>query len=209
MGNIKYAKEYETQQSMKSELKMREILVNIRRALPILEWLPNYNKTDLGGDFSAGLVVAIMLIPQGMAYGMLAGLPPVVGLYASTIPLIVYALFGTSRQLGVGPIAVVSLLVFSGVSPLAKAGTGEYTSLVILLTLMVGIIQFAMGALRLGFMVNFLSHAVISGFTSASAIVIGFSQLKHLVGIPLQSENVLMILWEITKRIGEIDPIYP
>ena len=179
----------------------------MRAVFPILEWLPNYNKKNLVKDFSTGLIVAIMLIPQGIAYAMLAGLPPVMGLYASTVPLIVYALFGTSRHLGVGPIAIISLLVLSGVSPLAQPGTEEYISLVILLTFMVGILQFAMGALKLGFMVNFLSHAVISGFTSATAIVIGFSQLKHLLGVSLQSENVLMILWETAKRIGEINPI--
>lgn len=179
----------------------------MRGVFPILEWLPNYNKKDLVGDLSAGLIVAIMLIPQGIAYAMLAGLPPVVGLYASTVPLIVYALFGTSRHLGVGPIAIISLLVLSAVSPLAEPGTGEYVSLVILLTFMVGILQFAMGALRLGFIVNFVSHAVISGFTSASAIIIGFSQFKHLLGIPLQSENVFMILWETTKRLPEVNPV--
>ena len=179
----------------------------MREVLPILEWLPNYDKKDFAGDFTAGLTVAIMLIPQGIAYAMLAGLPPVMGLYASTIPLIIYALFGTSRHLGVGPIAVISLLVLTGVSPLAQPGTAEYVSLVILLTLMVGVIQLAMGVFRLGFMVNFLSHAVISGFTSASAIIIGFSQLKHLVGIPLESDNVFLILWETIQRIGEVEPI--
>ncbi|NLK00020.1 MAG: solute carrier 26 family protein [Clostridia bacterium] len=173
----------------------------------ILEWLPNYDRKDLAGDFSAGLVVAIMLIPQAIAYAMLAGLPPVMGLYASTIPLIAYALFGTSRQLGVGPIAVISLLVLTGVSSLAEPGTGKYISLVILLTFMVGIIQFIMGALRLGFIVNFVSQAVISGFISATAIVIGFSQLKHLLGISLQSDNVFLILWEIIMRITDINPI--
>ena len=181
--------------------------MKIKGVFPILEWLPNYNKKDLAGDFSSGLIVAIMLIPQGIAYAMLAGLPPVVGLYASTIPLIVYALFGTSRHLGVGPIAVISLLVFTGVSPLAKPGTEEYVFLVIILTFMVGLLQLAMGALKLGFMVNFLSHAVISGFTSASAIIIGFSQLKHLLGVPLESDNVFMILWEASQRIAEVDPI--
>jgi len=185
---------------MKGEVKLRGLF-------PILEWLPNYDKKDFVGDLSAGLIVAIMLIPQGIAYAMLAGLPPVVGLYASTVPLIVYAIFGTSRHVGVGPIAIISLLVLSGVSPLAEPGTGEYVSLVILLTFMVGILQFAMGALRLGFIVNFVSHAVISGFTSASAIIIGLSQFKHLLGIRLQSENVFMILWETTKRLPEMNPV--
>lgn len=180
----------------------------MRRFIPAFEWLANYKRTDLSGDLSAGLIVAIMLIPQGMAYAMLAGVPPVMGLYASTIPLIVYALLGSSRQLAVGPVAMVSLLVLSGVSTLAEPGSTEYISLVLLLALMVGLIQFTMGVLRLGFLVNFLSHAVISGFTSAAAIIIGFSQLKHLLGIPIQADNnVFMIVGEAVLRVTEINPI--
>ena len=126
-----------------------------------------------------------MLIPQGMAYAMIAGLPPVYGLYASTIPLILYALLGTSRQLAVGPVAMVSLLTAAGVATLAEPGSDTYIALAIALALMVGIIQFLLGAFRLGFLVNFLSHPVVSGFTSAAALIIGFSQLKHLLGISL------------------------
>ncbi len=125
-----------------------------------------------------------MLVPQGMAYAMLAGLPPVMGLYACTLPLIIYALFGTSRQLAVGPVAMVSLLASVGVSELAGPGSKDYLSLMLLLTFMTGVLQLLLGVLRMGFVVNFLSHAVISGFTSAAAIVIGLSQLKHLLGIP-------------------------
>lgn len=180
----------------------------MRKYIPALEWIPNYKKTDLSGDLSAGLIVAIMLIPQGMAYAMLAGLPPVMGLYASTIPLIIYALLGTSRQLAVGPVAMVSLLVLSGVSTLAEPSTDQYISLVLLLMLMVGIINLVMGVLKLGFLVNFLSHAVISGFTSAAAIIIGLSQLKQLLGIKLQADkDVFKILWESLNRIAEINPI--
>ena len=179
-----------------------------KKIIPALDWLSNYKKTDLSGDLSAGLIVAIMLIPQGMAYAMLAGLPPVIGLYASTIPLIIYALFGTSRQLAVGPVAMVSLLVLAGVSTIAEPGSEDFISLVLLLMLMVGVIQFLMGIFRLGFLVNFLSHAVISGFTSAAAIIIGLSQLKHLLGVPLEADkNVFAIVWESVSRIAEMNLI--
>ncbi|OLO28505.1 sodium-independent anion transporter [Alkalihalophilus pseudofirmus] len=180
----------------------------LKKLIPALEWMPKYKRSDLSGDMSAGLIVAIMLIPQGMAYAMLAGLPPVIGLYASTIPLLIYALFGTSRQLAVGPVAMVSLLVLAGVSTIAEPGTDEYISLVLLLMLMIGVIQFLMGVLRLGFLVNFLSHAVISGFTSAAAIIIGLSQLKHLLGVKLEADkDVFKILFESITRISEINPI--
>lgn len=179
-----------------------------KKLIPALEWMSNYNRSDLSGDMNAGLIVAIMLIPQGMAYAMLAGLPPVIGLYASTIPLLIYALFGTSRQLAVGPVAMVSLLVLAGVSTIAEPGTDEYISLVLLLMLMIGMIQFLMGVLRLGFLVNFLSHAVISGFTSAAAIIIGLSQLKHLLGVKLEADkDVFKILFESISRASEINPI--
>ncbi|MGM0896304.1 MAG: SulP family inorganic anion transporter [Bacillota bacterium] len=179
----------------------------LKKWIPALDWMGSYKKSDLSGDLNAGLIVAIMLIPQGMAYAMLAGLPPVIGLYASTIPLIIYALFGTSRQLAVGPVAMVSLLVLSGVSLLAEPGTDEYISLVLLLMLMIGVIQFLLGVFKLGFIVNFLSHAVISGFTSAAAIIIGLSQLKHLIGVSLEAEkNVFLILAETFRRVAEINP---
>lgn len=178
------------------------------KIIPAVGWLRRYKREDLGGDFSAGLIVAVMLIPQGMAYAMLAGLPPVVGLYASTIPLILYALFGSSRHLAVGPVALVSLLTLTGVSALAKPGSGEFVALAALLALMVGVIQFGLGLLRAGFVVNFLSHAVISGFTSAAAIVIGLSQLKHLLGVDLESTNsVFILLWQAAQKLGEVNLI--
>ncbi|NNE13758.1 MAG: sodium-independent anion transporter, partial [Saprospiraceae bacterium] len=153
----------------------------MKQFLPFLDWSKSYTKQNLNGDISAGLTVGVMLIPQGMAYAMLAGLPPIYGLYASTIPLIVYALLGTSRQLAVGPVAMVALLISSGVGALAETGSSEFIALAILLALMVGVIQLAMGVFRLGFLVNFLSHPVIAGFTSAAAIIIGFSQIKHIL----------------------------
>ncbi|MCO6493196.1 MAG: solute carrier family 26 protein [Phaeodactylibacter sp.] len=180
--------------------------MQIKKFLPILEWLPAYKKENLKGDLSAGLTVGVMLIPQGMAYAMIAGLPPIYGLYASTIPLILYAIFGTSRQLAVGPVAMVSLLTATGIGAMAQGGTETYILLAITLALFVGLIQFLLGAFRLGFLVNFLSHPVISGFTSAAALIIGLSQLKHLLGIKLErSHYVHEILIEAGARIGELN----
>lgn len=147
--------------------------------------------------------MGVMLIPQGMAYSMLAGLPPIYGLYTVTIPLIIYALLGTSRQLAVGPVAMVSLLIFSGVNQFAKPESESFIQMAILLALMVGVMQLAMGILRLGFLVNFLSHPVISGFTSAAAIIIGTSQLKHLLGIKVEGEKFIQLLHQIFSKIDE------
>ncbi|MCB0592823.1 MAG: solute carrier family 26 protein [Lewinellaceae bacterium] len=178
--------------------------MQLKKLLPILEWLPAYQSNNLKGDLAAGLTVGVMLIPQGMAYAMIAGLPPIYGLYASTIPLILYAIFGTSRQLAVGPVAMVSLLTATGIGALAQGGTETYIMLAITLALFVGLIQFLLGAFRLGFLVNFLSHPVISGFTSAAALIIGLSQLKHLLGIKLErSHYIHEILIEAVSRIGE------
>ena len=157
----------------------------VTKYLPFLNWLTHYRRELLVGDLLAGVIVAIMLVPQGMAYALLAGLPPESGLYASIAPLIIYGLLGTSRTLAVGPVAIVSLLVASAVSPLAEQGTAEYVRLALTLAFLVGIIQFILGLVRLGFLVNFLSHPVLAGFTSAAAIVIGFSQIKHLLGFPV------------------------
>lgn len=182
--------------------------MQFKKFLPILEWLPNYKPDNLKGDLAAGLTVGVMLIPQGMAYAMIAGLPPIYGLYASTIPLILYAIFGTSRQLAVGPVAMVSLLTATGIGAMADGGTETYILLAITLAFFVGMIQFLLGAFRLGFLVNFLSHPVISGFTSAAALIIGLSQLKHLLGIKLErSHYVHEILIEAGSRIGEANLI--
>ncbi|MGQ9647596.1 MAG: SulP family inorganic anion transporter [Thermodesulfobacteriota bacterium] len=176
----------------------------IKKITPVTQWIHRYRSGDLTGDVSAGLIVSVMLIPQGMAYAMLAGLPPVMGLYASTFPLIVYALFGSSRQLAIGPVAMISLLVFAGVSSLAEPGSEKYLGLVLLLTFLVGAMQLLMGFLRLGFFINFFSHAVLSGFTSAAAIVIFVSQLGHLLGIKLSSQHsILHSLMEVGSRIEE------
>ncbi len=176
----------------------------IKRIIPAVQWIREYSPGDLKKDCLAGLLVSIMLVPQSMAYAMLAGLPPVVGLYASTFPLMVYPLFGSSRHLAIGPVAMLSLLVFSGISGLAHPGSERYLELVFLLTLMIGLLQWLMGVFRLGFFINFFSHAVLGGFTSAAAILIFFSQSGHLLGIKLHYHHSLVhVLIEIIHRIGE------
>ena len=183
----------------------KSITNTIKGFLPILEWLPNYKKKDLQGDLSAGLTVGIMLIPQGMAYAMLAGLEPIHGLYAVTVPLLLYAIFGTSRQLAVGPVAMVSLLTAAGIASLNADSPEQYLLYALSLAFLVGLIQFGMGVLRLGFVVNFLSHPVISGFTSAAAIIIGLSQIKHLFRINLpNSEHIQEMVVAIAQNIGDI-----
>jgi SulP family sulfate permease len=181
---------------------------NLKKYITILDWLPGYNKQKLSGDLSAGLTVGVMLIPQGMAYAMIAGLPPIYGLYSSLIPLVVYAIFGTSRQLAVGPVAMVSLLIAAGIGEMAEIGSEEFIGLAIVLALVVGIIQFMLGALRLGFIVNFLSHPVISGFTSAAALIIGLNQLKHLLGVDIARSNyVHEILIQAGQSMADVNPI--
>ncbi|HUR32059.1 MAG TPA: solute carrier family 26 protein, partial [Saprospiraceae bacterium] len=154
-------------------------------------WIRHYNRADLRPDLIAGLTVGVMLIPQGMAYSMLAGLPPIYGLYASTVPLIIYAILGTSRHLSVGPVAIDSMLTAASISAIAIAGTKDYINMAILLALIVGVMQFSLGISRLGFLVKFLSYPVIQGFTSAAAIIICLSQLKNLLGIEMSSSQYL------------------
>lgn len=179
----------------------------ITKYIPILDWIKSYSGDDAKGDINAGITVGIMLIPQGMAYAMLAGLPPIYGLYASIVPLILYAVFGTSRQLAVGPVAMVSLLVLAGVGEIADVGSDRFIQLAIMTAMGVGIFQLLMGVFKMGFLVNFLSHPVLSGFTSAAALIIGGSQLKNLLGIDIPRTNyVHEILINAFHKINEIDP---
>lgn len=172
--------------------------------MPVLAWGPAYARADLRSDLAAGVTIGAMLVPQGMAYALLAGLPPEVGLYASTVPLVVYALFGTSRQLAVGPVAIVSLLTASALAPVAAEGTAGYLAAAALLALMVGAVHIVLGVGRLGYLVNFLSHSVLVGFTAASAIVIGLSQVKHVLGISIpRSERVDETVVEIARGLGD------
>lgn len=179
--------------------------MKLKTLIPIIDWLPNYKKENLDGDINAGITVGIMLIPQGMAYAILAGLEPIHGLYAVTIPLLLYAIFGTSRQLAVGPVAMVSLLTAAGIGTLQPQSPSEYLLLALTLAFLVGLIQSVMGLFRLGFLVNFLSHPVINGFTSAAAIIIGLSQIKHLLRINIpNSEHVQDIILSIVDKIHEV-----
>ncbi len=170
----------------------------VARHLPIVGWLGGYRRRDLRSDLAAGITVGAMLVPQAMAYALLAGLPPEVGLYAATIPVLIYAVFGTSRQLAVGPVAIVSLLTAAALAPLVEEGTGGYVAAAALLALMVGAVHIVLGVGRLGFVVNFLSHSVLVGFTAAAAIIIGFSQVKHLFGISVERRD------HFYESVGEV-----
>lgn len=176
----------------------------LQQLLPILSWGPRYERSNFRSDLAAGLTVGAMLVPQAMAYALLAGLPPEVGLYAATIPVVIYALFGTSRQLAVGPVAIVSLLTASALAPLVEEGTAGYLGAAALLALMVGVVHIVMGIGRLGFLVNFLSHSVLVGFTAAAAIIIGFSQAKHIFGISTEStDHFYEAVLEVGKNLGD------
>lgn len=175
------------------------------RYIPITDWLRDYNSSYFKKDLRAGLTVGILLIPQSMAYAMLAGLPPVYGLYASVVPLAIYAIFGTSRQLGVGPVAIISILVATGVGGLAEPGSPRYIQLVLATAFLVGITQFLMGTFRLGFLMNFISKPVLSGFTSAAAFIIGFSQAGNLLGVDLaRSKYIYNVIADLISKLGSI-----
>jgi sulfate permease, SulP family len=170
--------------------------------------LLNYQREHLTGDLLAGIIVAIMLVPQSMAYALLAGLPPQVGLYASIIPVALYGLLGSSRTLAVGPVAIVSLLVATALTPLAEPGSADYVRLALVLALLAGLIQAVMGLARLGFLVNFLSHPVLSGFTNGAALVIGLSQVRHLLGVSLPTaENFVGTAWHTAVSLPQTNPI--
>ena len=163
----------------------------MKKIFPILDWILKYKPEYFKNDLVAGITVAILLIPQGMAYALIAGLPPVYGLYAALTPQIVYTIMGTSRQLAVGPVAMDSLLVAAGLGTLSIVGTADYIQMAILLSLMVGIIHLILGVFKMGFFVSFLSKPVISGFTSGAALIISLSQVKYLTGIPIAQNNKL------------------
>lgn len=177
----------------------------LKQLFPILSWLPKYSQKDLFDDLPAGITVGIMLIPQGMAYALIAGLPIEYGLYASLVPQIIYAITGTSRQLSVGPVAMDSLLVAAGLSAIAAIGSDRYVELAIGLALMMGCIQLLLGLLRAGFLVNFLSRPIISGFTSAAALIIGLNQISNLFGIEIPRNNQIQnFFYSTSENFSEI-----
>jgi len=171
--------------------------------LPILQWGKSYSKKHLNSDLLAAVIVTIMLIPQSLAYAMLAGLPPEVGLYASIAPLVLYTLLGSSRVLAVGPVAVVSLMTAAAIGQFAQAGAAYYWQAAITLAFISGLMLLVMGFLRLGFLANFLSHPVISGFISASGLLIAASQLKVLLGVQAQGQSLVEILWSLAGQLDQ------
>jgi SulP family sulfate permease len=171
----------------------------LKKVFPFLRWFQGYSITSLQADLIAGLTVALVLIPQSMAYAQLAGLPPYYGLYAAFLPPMLAALFGSSRQLATGPVAVVSLMTFASLAPLATVGSERFVSYAVLLALMVGVVQLGLGLLRLGLVVNFLSHPVVNGFTNAAAIIIATSQLSKMFGVQVDTaeHHYETIIWVV------------
>ena len=173
----------------------------------IVKQLQLVGKSTIPRDILAGLTVSVMLIPQGMAYALLAGLPPIYGLYAGFLPLLIYPLFGSSRQMSVGPVALTSILVFSGISAFAQPGSEEFIQLAILTAFLVGIVQLIFSGLRMGFLANFLSLPVISGFTSAAAIIIAVGQLKYFFGLEVERSNtVFNELIDLSIHLPALNP---
>jgi SulP family sulfate permease len=183
------------------------MLNHLRGYFPILDWGRTYDRNAFSNDMIAAVIVTIMLIPQSLAYAMLAGLPPEAGIYASIAPIILYAIFGTSRALAVGPVAVVSLLTASAVGQVADAGTAGYAVAALTLAFLSGAFLVLLGVLRLGFLANFLSHPVIAGFITASGILIAFSQLKHLLGVTAHGHTLPELLMSIGANLGETNVI--
>ena len=179
---------------------------SLRAYMPVLDWARRYNRTHFSGDLIAAIIVTIMLIPQSLAYALLAGLPPEAGLYASIVPIMLYTLFGTSNALAVGPVAVVSLMTATAIGEVAAQGTAGYAVAALTLALMSGGILMLMGLARLGFVANFLSHPVIAGFITASGILIAASQLKHILGVDAHGHTLPEILQSLALSVGAVHP---
>jgi SulP family sulfate permease len=178
----------------------------LRRYFPILTWGAEYSGKTFSNDLIVALIVTVMLIPQSLAYALLAGLPVQVGLFASMVPLVLYAVFGTSRTLAVGPVAVASLMTAAAIAPLAAQGSPEYLGAAIALALVSGLMLIAMGLLRLGFLANFLSHPVVSGFITASGLQIAAGQLAPVLGIQVEGETFVEIVKPLVRNLGETVP---
>ena len=180
-------------------------MTKFAKYLPALTWLKNYQGADLKSDTVASIVFTIMVIPQSLAYAMLAGLPAITGLYASILPSILYSLFGTSRTLAVGPVALTSVMTASAVLPFAVSGSEQYATVAILLAFMSGVFLLVLSLLRLGFLTNLLSHPVISGFISASALLIVIGQLKYLLGIQSEGDTLLPLVHSLYLHVNNIN----
>ncbi len=180
-----------------------------KRKLPhfLPDWISAYQKNLFSGDLTAGLIVTVMLIPQSLAYAMLAGLPPEMGLYASILPIIAYALLGSSMTLATGPVAVISLMTASALTPLAQPGSTQYIELAIQMALISGVMLLVFGLFRLGFLAHLLSHPVISGFISGSAILISIGQLKHMLGVQASGDNIIATLVDLARHLPQTNPV--
>jgi sulfate permease, SulP family len=175
----------------------------MRRLFPFLEWFP-LSRGKLRSDLIAGTTVTLVLIPQSMAYAQLAGMPAYYGLYAAFLPVAVGATWGSSRQLATGPVAMVSLFTGATLAQFAAPSSDQFVMLAIALTLMVGVMELAMGVFKLGAIVSFLSHPVIAGFTSAAAIIITLSQLNRFLGVAVgRSEYFMADVWSVLQQAGE------
>jgi SulP family sulfate permease len=179
----------------------------LSRFLPALEWGRDYHRGFLASDLLAAVIVTIMLIPQSLAYALLAGLPAEMGLYASILPLIAYALFGTSRTLSVGPVAVASLMTATAVGKIAAVGTLDYATAAIAMAMISGLMLLVMGFLRFGFLANFLSHPVVSGFITASGIIIGLSQLRHILGIDGHGDTIVELVSSLAGNLADFNGV--
>lgn len=177
----------------------------LARYLPIFDWARGYNSVALTNDLVAAMIVTIMLIPQSLAYAMLAGLPPEIGLYASIAPIIAYAMFGTSRSLAVGPVAVISLMTLTAASNVAPPGSPQFIAAALILALLSGLMLISMGVMRLGFLANLLSHPVVSGFITASGIIIATSQLKSIFGIKASGEAMPELVQTLAMNMGQLN----
>jgi SulP family sulfate permease len=179
----------------------------LEHLFPALSWLKNYSRVQFGQDATAAFIVTMLLIPQSLAYAMLAGVPPEVGLYSSILPLVLYAVFGTSTSLSVGPVAVASLMTATSLAAIAEQGSASYLTGAITLALLSGVMLVIMGVMKLGMVTNLLSHSVISGFISASGIIIALSQLKHIFGIQAHGDNVVTQILSMLESIGDFKPV--
>lgn len=179
----------------------------LARLLPSVEWAADYHRGFFASDLLAAIIVTIMLIPQSLAYALLAGLPAEMGLYASILPLVAYALLGTSRTLSVGPVAVVSLMTATAVGNIAESGSVDYATAAIAMAMISGLMLLLMGVLRFGFLANFLSHPVVSGFITASGIIIALSQLRHILGIQSHGDNLPELLASLGGHLGDFNSI--
>jgi SulP family sulfate permease len=189
---------------MDTSLKRKKTFLT--RVLPFLYWIPGVTKSTARSDFLAGLTNAVIVLPQGVAFAMIAGLPPEYGLYTAIVPPIVAGLFGSSFHLISGPTTAISIVVFSTISPYAQEGSAQFVSLALTLTFLAGLIQFGFGAARLGSLINFVSHSVVVGFTAGAAILIASSQIKHCLGIPVPSGESFLHTWiDLASMVSEVN----